>query len=304
MHKTNPQITPRPVAPGRSVQMPKKRRNRRRRNWNKIIRRVCGVALLAELGILLFANPHLYVTRVRINGLQTLPTQQVFAEARVPARTNIFWMALRQPFAARLSRDPVIDHVTRTIQLPRTLVLNVVERQPYATLAVADDTGTPVYWLLDKKRVPFRTFDAPPPDVPRLEWQGAAPAGLALGRPLGDDRLTEAYALMVLVRDKKILGVQKIKVDQNANLCLNSTDNLQIKLGQPDGLPQKIALAQAAVGWHGGAFARRAACIDVSCPQQPVYTLRADADLPDDTSVPLDEARRQESDSRRATHGH
>ena len=61
---------------------------------------------------------------------------------------------------------------------------------------------------------------------------------------------------------------------------------MQIKLGQPDDLPQKLALAQAAVGWHGGAFARRAACIDVSSPQQPVYTLRADAGKPDGEGRP------------------
>ena len=151
MHKTHPPTSRLvPSAP------PKKRVNRRRRDWNRIIRRVCGVALLAELGVLLFANPHLNVTQVRINGLQTLPAPQVFAEARVPARTNIFWMALREPFAARLSRDPVIDHVTRTIALPHTLVLNVTERQPFATLAVAGAEGGQDYWLLDRKGVPFR----------------------------------------------------------------------------------------------------------------------------------------------------
>ncbi|MBV9851697.1 MAG: FtsQ-type POTRA domain-containing protein [Armatimonadetes bacterium] len=288
------------ILPGRSVQAPKKKPNRKRRDWHKIIRRACGVIALAELAVLLFANPHLYVTKVQINGLQTLSTERVFAEAHVPARSNIFLLALRAPFAARLRRDPVIDHVTRTIELPHTLVLNVTERQPYATLAVADADGGKDYWLLDKGAVPFRTFDAPPPRVPLLEWQGAAPAGLALGRPFRDDRLTEAYALLGLVRDKKNLGVQKIKVDQNANLCLNSTHNLQIKLGQPDALPQKIALAQAAVGWHEGEIARRAACIDVSCPQQPVYTLRAD----DAGTDSHDDGARRESDGSRSTHGH
>ena len=298
MHKTTPKDAARPVAPGRAALAPKKKRpNRRRRDWNKTIRRVCGVVFLAELGVLLFANPHLYVTQVQINGLQTLSTDRVFAEARVPAHTNIFWMAIHEPFAARLSHDPLVDHVARTIALPRTLVLNVSERQPFATLKVADVSGAPAYWLLDRKGVPFRMLDAPQPGVPLLEWEGESPAGLALGHRLADDRLTEAYSLMGLVSGKKILSVQKIKVDQKANLCLNSSDNLQIKLGQPDALPQKLALAQAAVGWHEGAFARRAACIDVSCPEQPVYTLRTDGvDAREDSA-------RQESDSGQNTDG-
>ncbi len=62
----------------------------------------------------------------------------------------------------------------------------------------------------------------------------------------------------------------KITVDQNLNLCLNRKDNLQIRLGQPDSLPQKVALADATVSADGGALARQAAYIDVSSPQQPV----------------------------------
>jgi cell division protein FtsQ len=226
---------------------------------------------------LAFANPHLQVTHVKINGLQTLSTQQVFEEARVPARTNIFWMAMHQPFAARLAHDPVIDHVSRTIALPHTLVLNVTERQPYAALAVADASGTQAYWVLDRKGVPFRVFPSPPPGIPLLEWQGTAPA-LALGHPLSDQRLTDAYTLLALVKKSPILAVQKIEVDQYANLCLNSRGNLRILLGQPQALPQKIALAQAALGSQNG-FAERVACLDLSCPMQPVYTPRPEASL-------------------------
>ena len=119
-----------PPAPAAPIQPPKKRHNRKRRDWNVLVRRVCGVALLAELGALVFANPHLQVIQVQIVGLQTLPAAQVLAEARVPARTNIFWMALREPFAARLRCDPVIAQVTRAIRLPHTLVLRVTERRP------------------------------------------------------------------------------------------------------------------------------------------------------------------------------
>ena len=184
-------------------------------------------------------------------------------------------------------------------------MLNVTERQPFATLAVADADGGQDFWLLDRKGVPFRRLDAPAPGVPLLDWQDPKPPALALGRPLADDRIADAFALMVLVRDKKILGVRKIKVDQNQNLCLNSKGNLQIKLGQPEDLPLKLAQAQAAVGWHDGAFARRAACIDVSSPQQPVYTLRADAGKPDDEgAAPPDDGGRPESDSSPSTDGH
>jgi cell division protein FtsQ len=268
MHKS-PHQTIKPTETARPRRVPKKRRNRRRRDWNRTIRRVCGLIFAVELALLVFANPHLQVTRVQINGLKTLSTQQVFDEARVPARTNLFWMVLRQPFGARLAHNPVIDHVTRSLRLPHTLVLNVTERRPYAALAVADGFGNVQYWVLDHNRVPFRVFASPPAGVPLLEWQGTPPV-LALGKPLADPRLTDAYALLAMVRNAPNLAVQKIKVDQYANLCLNSVNHLQIKLGQPDALPEKIALAQAALGANGGTWAQHVACLDLSCPQQPV----------------------------------
>lgn len=274
MHKLHSQ-TIQPGATARLGRVPKKRRNRRRRDWNRSIRRTCGLVFVLELALLVFANPHLQVTKVKINGLKTLSTEQIFAEAHVPARTNIFWMVLRQPYAAGLERDPVIDHVTRSLRLPQTLVLNVTERRPYAALAVADGLGNINYWVLDHKRVPFRVFPGPPAGVPLLEWQGTPPA-LTLGKPLADPRLTDAYALLALVRNAPNLAVQKIKVDQYANLCLNSVNHLQIKLGQPEALPEKIALAQAALGADGGNLAQRIACLDLSCPQQPVILSRTE----------------------------
>ncbi len=276
-----PERTPETRSRGRgkvvgSVHTPKKRHNRPRRDPNPILRRVCGVLFLIELGLIVFANPYLRVTQVRVEGTQTLAPSQVFEEARVPARTNIFWMALRQPFIARLNTDPVVDHATRRIKLPNTLILRVWERQPFATLALDHQ-----YWLLDSRGVPFRTLTEPYPGVPLVAAQSDDIQGqmlsadtLTLGKPIGAVWLQQTYKLIALVAPDQNLAAAKIKVDQNGNLCLNRRDNLQILLGQADALPQKVALAQAAVAADGGAIARQASYIDVSCPQQPVWMPR------------------------------
>lgn len=248
----------------------KRRANRRRRNWHRIIRRCCAVLLVAEALGLLLANPYLRVTHVRIEGLQTLPGDQVFAEAQVPNKTNIFLMAARQPFVKRLQKDPVIDHVSRAIELPRTLVLTVAERQPYTVLSANGG-----YYVLDRKQVPFRLVDEPPKGIPVLALQGDMdPGALALGKPIRADWLTQAYKLIALLGAKKNLEAQSIKVDQNANLCLNRKDNLQIKLGQPEELPEKLAVAQETVTAAGENAGARIAYIDVSCPSQPALMPR------------------------------
>ena len=223
---------------------------------------------MVDAALLLFANPALHVTKVRVDGAQTLTTEQVFQEARVPNRTNIFLM-LRQPFARRLAQDPVVDHARFSVRLPNLLVLTVSERRPRAILAASGR-----FWLLDTQGVPYRELERPLPALPVVQAAGAAlPDEVALGRPLRVLWLPDAYRLLSLVESRPTLAGTKIIVDQNGNLCLNRKD-LQIRLGQPDSLPRKVVLAEAALSAQGGAVAARAAYIDVSCLQQPVWMPR------------------------------
>ena len=270
--RTRPSRTQLTVSEGHTAPF-KKRTNRRKRNWNRTWKQVALCLFLAEAGVLLFANPSLRVTQVRVDGVQTLTSQQVFEEAQVPSRTNIFWM-LRQPFAQRLEADPVIDHISRSIKLPHTLVLTITERQPRAVLA-----GGGQFWLLDKKGVPYRELDAPMPHLPVVQVaQAVLPTEVTLGKPLRTAWFPEAYRLLALLQTTPDLAGAKITVDQNLNLCLNSKNNLQIRLGQSDSLPQKVALAAATVNAEGGALARQAVYIDVSSLRQPVYMPRKDSE--------------------------
>ena len=247
--------------------------NRRRRDWNRTLKGIAVLLAIADLGAALCA-PGLRVTRVRVDGAQTLTPQQVFEEAHVPNHTNLFWM-LRQPLTKRLAADPVIDHAARSVRLPNLLILTVTERQPYAVLA-AKQEGIPQFWLLDHQGIPYRQLNHPLPHLPVIQVAGAAlPGDITLGKPLGTAWLPDAYRLLTLTRTDPDLGGAKIVVDQNLNLCLNRKNRPQIRFGQPDSLPWKMALADAALSAYGGALSQRAAYIDVSCPQQPVWHPRA-----------------------------
>ena len=262
----------------------KKRSNRRPRNWNRTLKCVALCLFLADAGALLFANPALRVTQVRVVGARALTPEQVYAEARVPARTNIFWM-LRQPFAQRLQSDPLVDHASRAIELPHRLVLRVTERQPRAVLA-----GGGQFWLLDKKGVPYEELVRPLPRLPVVQVASAVlPDEVILGKPLRAAWLPDALRLLSLLDTAPNLGGAKITVDQNLNLCLNRSNNLQIRLGQRDALPLKVALASATVG----ALANQAAYIDVSCPRLPVYMPRKASDQETD---PVSETPRRAQD--------
>ena len=265
-HRAAKHQTPKPQTPKCS---PRLRTNRRRRDWNRTLQMFAVLLAIADIGAVLCA-PALRVTRVRVDGAQTLTPQQVFEEAKVPNRTNLFWM-LRQPLTKRLAQDPVIDHAERSVRLPNLLILTVTERQPYAVLA---ESGQ--FWLLDCKGIPYRQLDKPMPNIPIIQAAHAALlTEIALGKPMGAEWLPDAYHLLALTRTNPDWADAKIVVDQNLNLCLNRKNRPQIRLGQSDSLPWKMSLADAALSAYGGALAQRAAYIDVSCPQQPVWRPRS-----------------------------
>jgi len=271
MHKrTHLQVTE--VQAHQAAKHQRRQRTNRRRNWNRALQIFAVFLAIGDLAALAFA-PGLRVTRVRVDGTQTLTPQQVFEEAQVPNRTNLLWM-LRQPLTKRLAADPVIDHAERSVRLPNLLVLTVTERQPFAVLA-ATQGGARQFWLLNHNGVPYRMLDKPPAHLPVIvAAEAALPTDVVLGRPLGTEWLPEAYHLLALSRTDRALSGAKIAVDQNLNLCLNRKDMPQIRLGQSDSLPWKMALADAVLSAYGGALSHRAAYIDVSCPQQPVWRPR------------------------------
>ena len=257
-----------PLPAKRHQRVPRRKANRRRQDWNRTLQVFAVLLAFGDLIALAFA-PGLHVTKVRVNGTQTLTPQQVFDEAQVPNSTNVLWM-LRQPVTNRLAADPVIDHAQRSVRLPDTLILTITERQPYAVL-----TANAQCWLLDRKGVPYRQLDAPMPHLPVIEAAASAmPETVELGRPLPAVWLPDAYRLLALTHADPDWTGAKIAVDQNLNLCLNRRNKPQIRLGQSDSLPWKMALAEAALSAYGGALSARAAYIDVSCPEQPVWRPR------------------------------
>src|SRR5205807_10069928 len=67
--------------------------------------------------------------------------------------------------------------------------------------------------------------------------------------------------------------VDKIAVDQNAELCLNMHDGIQIRIGQIDDLSTKMKLAQRIYALSPQ-IASQVEAIDLRCPDAPACTPR------------------------------
>jgi cell division protein FtsQ len=243
--------------------------NRKKKDVGRIIRFwMTTIAIVGGI-LYLFVNPQFRIKSVKVIGAETVDPQAIIATAHVPIGSNIFLALLTHRIPKNAMKQPEVATAMAGPLLPGTVVIRVTERRPYALFAANGQ-----HWLMDKDGIPYKLFPESEanPGLPVLAYTGVLPAGEpVLGHPMSESWLKNAYQLIGLVKATNNLSIQKITVDQSANLCLNRQDNLQIKLGQPDSLPFKVAVAQATLSADDGLIARQAAYIDISSPDQPVW---------------------------------
>lgn len=253
-----------------TVSLKRNRKNRKRRDYNRPIRLACYAIAVVEVIVFLLVYPGFRIKTVRVEGAKTITAMEVFNQAHIPAGGNIIWLALHEPLVKRVSQIPVVDHATRAIALPDTLVLRVTEREPYVVLKSAGR-----YWLVDRKRTPYREISGPVTGLTTIAAvSGAEHADFTLGKPIKEDWLNQAYKLMALLTNKENLQPKLITVDQNANLCLNKQDKLRIILGTPDDIDEKLSIADTTLQNAGANAGDKIAYIDVSCVSTPVLMTR------------------------------
>jgi cell division protein FtsQ len=234
------------------------------------------VLLVALVAGSLFV-PQLEVKQVSVQGAQTISSTEIAGLAPVPEHRNIlaYYILHSRALSRKIEKaEPAVQSAKITVQLPDTLVVTIAERQPYAVLNMGGN-----YWVLDIHGVPFRQVAIRPSGLPCVVMPpGALNPVLGQSIPLSDSTPMGAfYQAIVLLSSQRMAILSKIReitVDQNANLCLNMTNNLQIRLGQSDNLAQKLALAATALN-EDTSLLERAQYLDFTDPQRPAWKPRS-----------------------------
>jgi cell division septal protein FtsQ len=225
------------------------------------------VACGAVLGAALFSSPLLYVRQVRVlgsAGLSPLERVATAAAVRFPPRTNLL-KASPSRIEAAILRLPWVASVSVRRHLPGTIDIFVHPRRPVAVLNTAAGP-----FELDANGVAIRRSQAPPP-VPQV-----AVAAQVAPRP--GIRVADGSTQTALVVARWTMGrakghVTKIVVDQAADMCLNTDDNVEVHLGQADGLNEKLALLGRIYARDPG-ISNRIGAINLSYPKAPACTPR------------------------------
>jgi cell division protein FtsQ len=215
-----------------------------------------AVVTLGVLAWLLLAGPVLAVRAVHVDGLRTLPADQVQEAAGIGAGTPLLRVDV-DAAEARVARLPQVASVEVTRDWPDSVVITVAERVP---VAVVGDPGRRS--LVDAEGVLFDTVTGSVPD-------GVVP--LEVASPGPDDPATRAgiAALGSLPRDVR-KQVESAAAGSPDDISLTLTDGTVVRWGDAS---ESRAKSAALVGLLEQLDAGRldpAGTIDVSTPDAVV----------------------------------
>ena len=211
---------------------------------------------LAAVAWVIWGSPLLAVRTVQVDGVTTLPAEQVRETAGLAEGTPL----LRVDVVAaqqRVAQLPQVDSVEVTRGWPSTVVITVVERTPVAVV------GTPGRRsLVDARGVLFDTITGDAPD-------GVVPLDVADPGPDDPPTMAALGALTALPGDVRE-QVTAASATSREDVSLTLEDGTQVRWGTPDETTEKAAALAAVLGQIDAEALEPADTIDVSTPDAVV----------------------------------
>jgi len=231
------------------------RRRPVRRNRRPVQVAVVAAALVAVVWLLL-VGPVLGVRSVQVDGVRTLPADQVREAAGIAPGTPLLRVDV-DAARARVARLPQVASVKVTRGWPHTVVVTVVERVP---VAVVGEPGRRT--LVDAHGVLFDTISgAPPTGVVPLDVAAPGPRD-----PATVAALTAIEALSTQLR-RQVASVAATTPD---DITLTLTDGTLVRWGGAEKSGRKGDALEAVIGQLTKGALDPATTIDVSAPEAVV----------------------------------
>lgn len=215
-----------------------------------------GVTAVIAVIWLLLVSPVLGVRSVQVDGVRTLPADQVRETAGIELGTPLLRVDV-DAARARVARLPQVASVEVTRGWPHTVVVTVVERQP---VAVVGQPGRRT--LVDADGVLFDTVSGAPP-------AGVVPLDVASPGP--DDPATAAGLTAIEALPGRLRGqVTSVAATTPDDITLTLTDGTHVLWGGPEKSGRKGDALEAVIGQLADGGLDPATTIDVSAPEAVV----------------------------------
>jgi cell division protein FtsQ len=201
---------------------------------------------------LLLVSPVLGVTSVQVDGVTSLPADQVRETAGIAPGTPLLRVDVAAA-RARIARLPQVAKVEVTRGWPHTVVVTVVQRVP---VAVVGEPGQRT--LVDAHGVLFDTITGAPP-------AGVVPLDLASPGP-GDPATMAALAAVEAMSADLRKRVASVAVPSAEDITLTLTDGTVVQWGGPEESERKGSALAATLEQLADEKLDPATTIDVSTP--------------------------------------
>jgi cell division protein FtsQ len=205
---------------------------------------------------LLLVSPVLGVRSVQVDGVRSLPADQVRQTAGIEPGTPLLRVDV-DAARARIARLPQVASVEVTRGWPHTVVVTVVERVP---IAVVGQPGRRT--LIDADGVLFDTVSGAPP-------AGVVPIEVASPGP-GDPATMAALAAVEALSGDLRTQVASAAATTPDDITLTLTDGTVVRWGGPEHSDRKGDALKAVLKQLADGALDPATTIDVSTPQDVV----------------------------------
>lgn len=235
------------------------RKTRRLRRNVRSLTHMAVVGLCVEVVLFLLTSPRLQVNRVLVEGGSPQLNYWAYSKMKSALGTN-FFRAPVSSLETTVEEHPFTKDVTVSRRLPKTLVMRLSERKPYACVR----SGGRVY-IVDEDLVAFRTTSAPLKGCAVLEVAGASPP--QLGKKWTSAYVRQAVRCLEVARDRGLKAVS-VSIDPDGYMCLNTVDRVQIRAGSPQDIEKKLYEASKFLMSQAVPL-DQIQYVDVSCPSAP-----------------------------------
>jgi cell division protein FtsQ len=240
-----------PVTP-----LPSRRSRRAASRKRRPIQAAAAVAALAVLAWVLWGSPLLAVRTVQVDGVTTLPAEQVRETAGLDEGTPLLRVDVDEA-RERVAQLPQVASVEVTRGWPSTVVITVVERTPVAVV------GTPGRRsVVDARGVLFDTITGEAPD-------GVVPLDVAEPGPDDPPTMAALGALTALPADVRE-DVAAAAATSAEDVSLTLDDGTTVRWGTPEETGEKAAALTAVLAQIESGALDPAGTIDVSTPDAVV----------------------------------
>ena len=245
-----------PRRPTEVSPLPNRRRSRPVSTRRRAVRAAVVVVALA-LGVwLVWAGPLLAVSTVRVDGVSTLPADQVREAAGIADGTPLLQVDV-EAAEARVAALPQVASVEVTRGWPQSVVITVVERVP---VAVVGEPGQRT--LVDAEGVLFDSVSGDPP-------AGVVP--LVVDEPGPGDPATMAALTAIEALPRDFLDqVGGVAVPAPDEISMVLVDGTVVEWGSAEESPAKAGALAALVDQIASGALESAETIDVTVPEAVV----------------------------------